>query len=1278
MEFKNMLGYGQTWNLNINPKNTDIEQTLSDVWNFVVKYFEENDNTSDEEITYLCQKMSIYYFPEIFDKCDSVKAEIEKLEIPKIIKAVIEGRDTENKSIEYLTYLIILFSIFDYEGNENVCNCKTISDENSVFSHDDGNINYYFKNNSRFIVLMDEIYPEWDSWTISCDPTGWFKLNNSGHNLKECLKNGYVNISGTKYYLFPYKQKIIDFLYDFLSLSINDSSYEFSTEDARFKIKDIIPPVICLNLKIEQTLRAIADYIANRGSKVKTADLGDSEQNINIEFSIYEDDVVIKYINIVYAYGIKLFKNYVNKLKKNVKNTDELLKTEKVKKLFQKICGSTESSRFELGSSDSGIASKECISSYFSNYTGYSIDSKTIEINGPNLDLSKTNDSISTSRISTRYYETQQILKTIAAKNRIETPLQFFETEVIRKSGNIFNSLDADITFYETRVDEFCNFVSGNLVSKITYLLFNNYVKVNDNRESQYEESGNLKTPSSICLPSFEILRRYQYETNATLFSINGTSYTNYTDAYKNLSGLVYELLYKACTIAGQTAQNETTIQNINKDNVKFDEYIKSRFASESGYFTEEDFFYLRENNNLKKAPVNSFVDIEFRVPQYLNGEWRAVWLPVTAVRDYDKVDYDLSVNVDDLDNVSSEEASLHAGTYFNSMDIEDKGGTKEITLILKSANDLNLENIIFYSLAVDQKLFYKDNSDELDHLSQIMKDSESNFRVRFGYRDRVPDIDSNNKATITTSNEFDADFINRDKSFNDDNDRKYVKPVQTYPWTYFKITGIQSSINDGEDTYTLTGVSSGAYILNNLSLCGVQPNFAGKTDGMNDEYRGTPKNVIGKLTNWITRASCEGSKDIKNAKVVFLGDDDEENSEGTIITGFDGKDFQKQYKYKLRSGKIFKGGNIEGVENFFFDSTGSGILSAKNFSLNNNSKTYSIKEVLDNLVEWLPQRVYYIAKQENQTTAIYVPYEDIYKINNFFSEQPRKVEKMRYQIIESDAYIYEGAEPSNITDDMYHRVYFIRMYFEGPGVKNDNKLTESSYLRVYNYRSVQNQVIENINIDSNDAELGNLVSSVTLLGSATPMVFTFNRSNSEMSETIYSQPNGQGFSEDSFRADQNTGERVKDSGVTYDTYFNGPTEDNIKPYFALNNSKYVNIEDLKVDNTPTAVSNKLEEAARFFTSQLNKEYTGEMTIMGDPFYYFDSTVEAGKYEIFLQMNRVANRKTYAMIPSKYTGIYYITGIKHSIDENGKYTTTLSIVKRIFGTLDETKRKSVQ
>lgn len=1298
IKIEDMLGYEQDWNLEINTKSVDIENTLNGVYKFIVKYFNENDKDDseyiEETINYVCnlfKKYELEGFSLAEHKCGELKESLLNLkEKSKAIYSVIKGEDTEeNKSaFSLILYMIILFSIFDFEENTNLSEIRNITDWQSIFSLEESTYSWFkFKTNNRFFSLLEKITGgEWNNWTISCDPKG-LRLNQNGFNLKAVLESGYINHrSGNTYYLFYTRESVFDLIFNILSCAGN--SLSFSNEKASFKISGMDkPPVLSLESKILNTFRTIVDYESHKESAVKNAEFGDKNHSISVDFSINDNnDVVSKYIDNIYDYSINLFNSYIEALadSKTAKNADDILNNERVQKLFNKIVGSSSSQKFSKANNwnKSGYISKEGFGAFITNKTKRSINSEYLEISADNIDFKSTTNIFQAGRISINGdTQSRTALKDLYEEYNITTPLQFFELETI--NNEISNTSLSDL---ENKIDQLCNNISGNIIAKISYLFFNVYTtEVKSETSFSGSDVKNLKSSSIsvLTLPNYKIIKRYQYETNATFLKINGTSYKTFEEVYEKLSALVYKMMYDACSISIKEVSDSTGNENKIKDGSDFTEYIKSRFAD--GYYTEENFFYIDDGFGRKTAPVNSFIDIEFRIPEYNAeaGGWIERWLPVTAVREYTNKDYDLSYNTG-IDE-------LHAGTYFNNMEIEDKGSDgKLITLTLKSVNDINLENIIFYSLAIDEKMKIlkneKGNNDysknpenktaiSFSDMNQIIKDSESNFRVRFGYRDRPP-YNGSFATTITTSNEYDAEFVNRDKMFfsDDSKEKKTVKPVQVYPWTYFKITGIQSSINDGEDTYTISGVSSGSYILNYLSLAGIQANFAGKTDGMNDNYRGTPKNVVGKLAKWITQASCGNKEDFSEAKIVFLGDE-----RGTLLTGFDNDNgkFNNDWRYQLRGGadKNFRGGNLESIENFFFDSTNSNILTAKNFSLENNSKTYSIKEVLDNLVDWLPNRVYYIAKDESsgKTAAVYTPYEDIYKIPNFFGSNPYKTEKIVYQVIESDAYIYKkGNAPNNISNDMYHKVYFIRMYYEGPGIRTDENDNDKNYgekyLRVYNYRSVQNQVIENISIDSNDAELGNLISSVTLLGAETPVVFIYNKLTNEIDENIISQSNGGTAKHEDItgKVSSNNNSRIKEVS-SYDTYFKGKPEDDSTPRLVLNNSKYILFEQSDSDIAKVSISNKLEEASSFFTDQMNKEYTGEMTIMGDPFYYFDSTVEAGKYEIFLQMNRSSSIKSYKLKESKYTGIYFIKGIKQAIDEFGKYTTTLSIVKRIFG-----------
>lgn len=1314
-----MLGYNQDWDLEVNSTAQEIENCLNTTYKQIVNYFLDK-NISRDEKTNAADEIQTKILSTVNTTSNKLGNDLlslyKELSLKKeAVYSVISGNDSETnlQLLQNLTELIILFSIFDYRTDK--CFDEEGFDDSGTpalkafINNDIDKINifeqrniegiqigYCFFNDSKFIELLNRIYgSSWEEIQINYDNKRKTRIN-----LKTALLSGYVQDGENIHVLFSNENKIINFIYDFLIPGTTTVQWESDENNKWFTITDRGFSASVLSSTIVKTLKSLIDAgeQVSRKTRVKEVQLGDKNNRASLVFSASDDDTIYRYIEL-YDYTIDIFKKYIKELKDEKLTSEKIKSDDYVNYLFDKLIGGSFN---QLSYNYRSDKINDDLLTKILSYT-YSCSLKTNNvsiINSSRCNLTKANNSTLSSSIHIEGVKKSAMDRIKANVSKMNWPIQFYE--VLQTNNNDLALKKLSTTMNEEYIAQYTEYItnlngmSGNIVSKISFFIFNEIVKTGDDATIG---DPNAETVNNITLSDFKFYEKTLYDTNATIVKVNGVEYKTYEDVYEALAKPIRDMLLSICNNIEESEKNVNEIERQLEQNKKFDEYIKGRFAD--GYFTEEDFFYLDDGLRRKKAPVNTFVDVEFRVPQYVpddndknKGTWKAVWLPVTAVREYDKKDFGIDVNTGDKYINEKDELSLHAGTYFNNFELEDKGGTKEITLTLKSVNDINLENIIFYSLAVDRKTNnitnVGDDDNAMSYLDQIIKDSESNFRIRFGYRDRIPNKDSGDKATITTSNEFDDEFINRDKKFTtkESDEKAFVKPVQTYPWTYFKITGIQSNIKDGEDTYTITGVSSGSYILNNLSLCGVQTNFAGKTESTNDAYRGTPKNVVGSLAKWITKASCTEGDDITLAKVVFLGDND-----GTIITGYnrDSNEFEHSYKYELRNGKTFSGGNVESVENFFFDSTQTSILNAKNFSMENNSKTYSVKDVLDNLCQWLPDRVYYIGKAGNQTAAVYIPYEDIYKISDFFNKQPYKTEKITYQVIEADAYIYKSPTSAVITDKgnmlnnralndsdelynkekMFHKVYFIRMYYEGPGISSDNKKKDQSYLRVYNYRSVQNQVIENIDISDNNAELGNLISSVTLLGVGTPIVFTYNRESGKLSTTMYSQINGDEFKQETLTSNT-SGARINDLG-SYESYFTGKPDENIKPYFALNNSKYMVLEDLGVDELATSASHKQEAASRFFTSQQNKEFTGEITIMGDPFYYFDSTVEAGKYEIYLQMNRVADRTSYKLRESKYTGIYYITGIKHSIDEAGKYTTTLSVVKRIFGTLDESK-----
>lgn len=1324
INFTNMFTLGdETYStIKVPDESAYVEELMKNIYNLIIKYFK--DESKDVKILKSILEAANYIFKPDFNRrfvgselANSYKA-INYSQIENFFDNIdVNYYDTFgelNSVLKQLLSNIFRFAAFKFNSESITPDESRLSNDIYKMGYiggDESKPYYYFKANNNIFDLLDKITNnDWSIWKLTCDPKGLRNKETTGYGLKQILLDGYYINSrdNEKYYLFEKEEEIAEFL---LSLSGNEISIGLDSRRVySWFTLDLTEGLI--SMWIEKILNGVLNkLVENRETGKYTyfyKNFGDSSSTINIKIPGDEHNQILlnKYYEI-YKYAVKLFSLY---LKKMENKTGEVRDDKNVKTLLEKITGSENTKNFISNdkSMKSGLYSNDglvkmisdiCVTNDKLSFISRAYD-KTAKGSGTNVNF-KTLGS-SQKQIDSKYsirlsdfdesdfgteYDSSYIENFFNSESLIglKSPIQFYELNTTYKEEQIDENTDIDEL--QRRITEI-SYIGGNIISKIAFF---GYYKLYEYMNEKFDIKSKIDKDTvdnlsvySIVFSEPSVYTNQKFEQDATVF-INDSSYKTYEKAYGEIGRLVFNYLSIMCDNQNRQSQTKKTQEAELKNAAAFDSYVKSRFAN-NNYFTESSFFYLQDGNNRQKVPTNSFVDIEFKVPSLIKNEetgkeeYQFEWLPVTSIRNYaDRENLKLVINTGVRE--------LNAGSYFDSLELKDEAGVKKITLTLKSVNDINLENIIFSSLSTEQSNIVIDSKtkDLLSYINDLLKDGESNFRVRFGYRDRASSIDGES-STISTMNPSNKDFIERTKVFTTKSGEKFVKPVQTYPWTYFKITGINSSIKSGQDSYTIEGVSSGSYVFNNLSLCGTQLNFSGPSkDNESDNisiYYGKPRNVIGKLAKWIAQASCynmSDPNDLSSARIVFLGD-----KPGTIISGYDFNEEKilTEYRYDLKDGENFEGGNLETVENAFFDSNQ--LIDARNFSIENNYSSISLSEIIARLSEWLPDRIYYIARTDDgKTAAIYLTYKAIYGIGNFFSRYPFKSEKITYQIIEADARIYKKADKSIVTTNYinghrvtkvnnsnsnnnsnnspYHKVYFIRMYYKGPGLSasaEESSARNNNYLRVYNYRSVQNQVIDNIELSENNAELGNLFSSVTLLGTGKPVIFTFNRNDATMSETTYDQQN------------QNTYDIEKETRSTLEY----GAEGNIKPFFSINNSKYVQLEDFDENNNEISIfSNKEQNASEFFTSQQNKEYTGEITILGDPFYYFDSSVEAGKYEIYLQMNRVSNRKTYAMEKSKYTGIYFLTGIKHNIDSSGKYTTTLSVAKRIFG-VNENKK----
>ena len=233
-------------------------------------------------------------------------------------------------------------------------------------------------------------------------------------------------------------------------------------------------------------------------------------------------------------------------------------------------------------------------------------------------------------------------------------------------------------------------------------------------------------------------------------------------------------------------------------------------------------------------------------------------------------------------------EIAEHPNNFFESMEISDKGGSKQISLVLYDEYFSYIENIVNYSLFVTrQDNASADNTkvvkvasansldtsklnntppiniavNSSDDLQAVVSNVNMvNFRVRFGYGDTNDNDQYFDKIGL--------DFIDRVKS---------SKPTIRSDWYYFMMNGVTSNFAEDGLHMTITGFSLTSTFLSNVKM--VQK-FAKIVD--------TPKNIIESFSTILSTNGLNSSITIspwKSTKAEgALSDDPLEDSKNPRI----------------------------------------------------------------------------------------------------------------------------------------------------------------------------------------------------------------------------------------------------------------------------------------------------------------------------------------------------------------------------------------------------------
>ena len=619
--------------------------------------------------------------------------------------------------------------------------------------------------------------------------------------------------------------------------------------------------------------------------------------------------------------------------------------------------------------------------------------------------------------------------------------------------------------------------------------------------------------------------------------------------------------------------------------------------------FSEEEFFFVKDLNNKKHIPISPYVEIDIKTyPEnmfYGSSTTIPEWVSVT--KRIEEISYNNEIG-----------ESFYSDNYFESFSMNDLGNEKEIKLTLKSSSETNLEDLLFNSITGPIKLHKQNKTEGIEELIEIIKNKDVNFRLRFGYSDIT-----NTEETINNSDINSIEFSNRTLLEN------MGKPVIKSPWLYFIITKFNVNTIENESTFEIEGVTLGNYILNNFVLY--------KVGGDNTSFsfsheNGTVEKVLGEIAKSLYEASGH--------TICILGGDEENPS---VITGNNINNINDYSYRRFTLNNEVKNFAASDLNFDIFTSEASTSPSAnqnvtsREFSLitekeSKEKKLPSIKEALDRLTDWLPTKMFALIEEGESRFAAPVSKTDdnIDFIRNDFTI---KEIKPYYEILEVDAKLDGEID--------YSRKTFIRFFYKGPMANEDVE-----GIRKYTFRGKQNSIVKSVSIENN-VDFGKIKGTAGIIGSGFRSI----------------------YSADISVLEENSGSL----GNIVNSYLSGEDTEGSTVIIAKDGIVYYDssiAEDIPEITKEERKRNVDRLASVFLFSMENHGYKGEIEILGDPFFLSDRSLQLGKYMIYLEINRNKNNAYEGGYKrSYYTGLYYITGIEHSMNSSGDFYTKLKIAK---------------
>lgn len=444
-------------------------------------------------------------------------------------------------------------------------------------------------------------------------------------------------------------------------------------------------------------------------------------------------------------------------------------------------------------------------------------------------------------------------------------------------------------------------------------------------------------------------------------------------------------------------------------------------------------------------------------------------------------------------------------------------------------------------------------------------------------------------------------------------------KPVVKSPWLYFLINKLETRFEDGKTIFNIGGINTASYVLENYKIYDPDKEGYEKIKALT---------AIGLVANLLYEAS--------NKTICILSEKDDEiiyNKETENVSGSGRakiffkngeKNVLKKSDFKFQTFNMIPDGSTEQetLENDL-----STLIIEKGEKEEEERSLPTAKQVLDSLVNFLPTKLF-IAPTPKEGGHFLAA--ESKKTRENMIEGMSKELSISYDIVEAETLITATGD-SSASDSEYKTRSFIRLFYKGPISKD---IEEGEQIRFYKYRGGEESIVKSVSID-NPLDLQKI--SGVICGFQ----------NSEKAKVFMSQIG-------------TTPKTIGGVGSITEVSIDSPT-------FVYKN-----------DTTPTLgiSDNSITDISKIANNLMDYTYTGNIEILGDPYYIFDDDLEPFRHMIYLKVNRYENINLEKLADEDYdyySGLYVIKEITHTMDREGAFSTNLKLVK--FTMVTEEKEK---